>query len=275
MASLAACNWHKPLCVVPCLSWSTASNVFTNGVMSQSINWDVLETQYYSDGNYRERLAKMVTIVDDAFLAGQRFAQHFNKSINAIKDDIQNTRITDDQENKEEIVNVMGINRTTNPLNISPSLLEKLLSKEKCTLTKQEINELNEKIREAQNKWRTKIQPKKETVEIDALQVLQMANGIIPDKISGADSIASIIFGSTTKLMNYILPTKSKTAAVASNTPEESKAEPKEWWERESLQFMRGNAFELYLNRLLPHLIALYCRCNGRVHSPEELQCSR
>lgn len=238
MASLAACNWHKPLCVVPCLSWSTASNVFTNGVMSQSINWDVLETQYFSDGNYRERLAKMVTIVDDAFLAGQRFAQQFNKSINAIKDDIQNTRITDDQENKGEIVNVMGINRT-NTLNISPALLDKLLSKEKCTLTKQEINELNEKIREAQNKWRNKIQPKKDTAELDALQVMQMANGIISQDKS--DSIASIIFGSTTKLMNYILPTKSKTAAGESTTHE---AEPKEWWERESLQFMRGNAYQ-------------------------------
>jgi len=29
MASLAATNWPKPLVLVPCLSWSTASGVFT------------------------------------------------------------------------------------------------------------------------------------------------------------------------------------------------------------------------------------------------------
>ena len=29
MASLAATNWHKPLSLIPCLSWSTASAVFT------------------------------------------------------------------------------------------------------------------------------------------------------------------------------------------------------------------------------------------------------
>lgn len=29
MASLAATNWPKPLVLVPCLSWSTASAVFT------------------------------------------------------------------------------------------------------------------------------------------------------------------------------------------------------------------------------------------------------
>lgn len=29
MASLSATNWPKPLVLVPCLSWSTASSVFT------------------------------------------------------------------------------------------------------------------------------------------------------------------------------------------------------------------------------------------------------
>ncbi|EDW18714.1 protein ABHD18 isoform X1 [Drosophila mojavensis] len=92
MASLAATNWPKPLVLVPCLSWSTASAVFTTGVMSQSINWDMLETQYYSDGQYRERLSKMVTIVDDAFTAGQNFIQNFNRSLHELKEDIDDTR---------------------------------------------------------------------------------------------------------------------------------------------------------------------------------------
>ncbi|XP_034828217.2 protein ABHD18 isoform X1 [Maniola hyperantus] len=91
MASLAATNWPKPLVLVPCLSWSTASAVFLQGVMSQSINWDLLEDQYLSDGVYREKLSKMVTIVDEAFLAGKKFARTYSKNLNA-----PSTRITQD-----------------------------------------------------------------------------------------------------------------------------------------------------------------------------------
>lgn len=81
MASLAATNWPKPLVLVPCLSWSTASAVFLQGVMSHSINWDLLEDQYLSDGVYREKLSKMVTIVDEAFLAGKKFARTYSQNI--------------------------------------------------------------------------------------------------------------------------------------------------------------------------------------------------
>lgn len=89
MASLAATNWPKPLVLVPCLSWSTAAAVFTEGVMSESINWDMLETQYFADGNYRDRLAKMVTIVDESFLAGKNFAQNFKQSISNLDHDVK------------------------------------------------------------------------------------------------------------------------------------------------------------------------------------------
>ncbi|XP_026472207.1 protein ABHD18-like isoform X3 [Ctenocephalides felis] len=89
MASLAATNWPKPIVLVPCLSWSTASAVFTRGVLSQSINWELLETQYLSDGVYKEKLSKMVTIVDDAFLAGKRFVQNFSQSMSELKQDMQ------------------------------------------------------------------------------------------------------------------------------------------------------------------------------------------
>lgn len=49
--------------------------------MSHSINWDLLEDQYLSDGMYREKLSKMVTIVDEAFLAGKKFARTFSTDI--------------------------------------------------------------------------------------------------------------------------------------------------------------------------------------------------
>lgn len=64
MASLAATNWPKPISLVPCLSWSTASPVFTQGVMSNSINWSLLQSQYFSDTMYQNDLAKMVKIID-------------------------------------------------------------------------------------------------------------------------------------------------------------------------------------------------------------------
>lgn len=64
MASLAATNWPKPIPLVPCLSWSTASPVFTQGVMSASINWALLESQYFENEVYQNDLAKMVKIVD-------------------------------------------------------------------------------------------------------------------------------------------------------------------------------------------------------------------
>ncbi|XP_067000770.1 protein ABHD18 [Anabrus simplex] len=85
MASLAATNWPKPLVLVPCLSWSTASAVFTQGVMSGSINWNLLESQYFSEGIYRDEIKKMI-IKDDAFQAGQHFAKHYPESMNRINE---------------------------------------------------------------------------------------------------------------------------------------------------------------------------------------------
>ena len=143
--------------------------------------------------------------------------------------------MTEDQ--SHHIVDLMDINRSTNTLNISPALLEKLLSKEKCTLTKQEINELNEKIREAQNKWRNKKPTKSIDNHMDALQVLRLANGI--EEKASESTIASIIFGHTTKLMNYIMPQKTGDGETGADS-EVVGGGSKEWWERESLQFMRG-----------------------------------
>uniref|UniRef100_A0A182T5E6 Protein ABHD18 n=1 Tax=Anopheles maculatus TaxID=74869 RepID=A0A182T5E6_9DIPT len=162
MASLAATNWPKPLVLVPCLSWSTASSVFTEGVMSHSINWDVLETQYFADGNFRERLSKMVTVVDDAFVAGKHFIQNFNQSVEELRLDINETkdlvcgdpssdvnltviRETTPEREQKQSKNLIHINRT-NALNLSEPLLNKLLSNVRCELTQEEIDELNMKI---------------------------------------------------------------------------------------------------------------------------------
>ncbi|KAG6796556.1 protein ABHD18 isoform X1 [Apis mellifera caucasica] len=88
MASLAATNWPKPIPLIPCLSWSTASPVFTQGVMSASINWTLLENQYFANELYQNDLAKMVKIIgkEDAFLAGQHFAQHYPSSMKRVNE---------------------------------------------------------------------------------------------------------------------------------------------------------------------------------------------
>lgn len=65
MASLAATNYTKPLVVVPCLSWTTASSAFTEGVMSEAIDWDLLQRQYFSNPGYHQFLSRMCKIVDD------------------------------------------------------------------------------------------------------------------------------------------------------------------------------------------------------------------
>ncbi|KAL3289753.1 hypothetical protein HHI36_023148 [Cryptolaemus montrouzieri] len=67
MASLAASNWPAPIVLVPCLSWSTASPVFTEGVMSESIDWNKLQEEYLADKTYQDILAKICRIVDNPF----------------------------------------------------------------------------------------------------------------------------------------------------------------------------------------------------------------
>ncbi|XP_066600228.1 protein ABHD18 isoform X1 [Prorops nasuta] len=108
MASLAATNWPKPTPLVPCLSWSTATPVFTEGVMSASIDWKLLENQYFSDDSYKNELAKMVKIIDedDAFLAGQHFAQHYPASLKRLNK-IQEETTDNNKEYNARIGNVL------------------------------------------------------------------------------------------------------------------------------------------------------------------------
>ncbi|XP_041653986.1 protein ABHD18 isoform X2 [Cheilinus undulatus] len=60
MASLAVTNWPKPIPLVPCLSWSTASSVFTTGVLSRAVNWSELEKQYAVNSVYEEEIINLL-----------------------------------------------------------------------------------------------------------------------------------------------------------------------------------------------------------------------
>lgn len=60
MASLAVTNWPKPIPLIPCLSWSTASSVFTTGVLSKAVNWSELEKQYAFNSVYEREIIKLL-----------------------------------------------------------------------------------------------------------------------------------------------------------------------------------------------------------------------
>ena len=84
MASLAASSWPKPIVLVPCLSWSTASGVFTRGVMSGAIDWSLLEAQYRSNETYNEILKMILQSPRDVTL---HFHFQFQFSITALSVD--------------------------------------------------------------------------------------------------------------------------------------------------------------------------------------------
>lgn len=88
MASLAGANWHKPLGIIPCLSWTTASCVFTQGVMSGAIPWELLQSQYFSDHVFREEIEQMIHSPEEnaAFKAGQQFARNFPLTIESYRE---------------------------------------------------------------------------------------------------------------------------------------------------------------------------------------------
>uniref|UniRef100_A0A1W7RIU9 Putative C4orf29-like protein n=1 Tax=Agkistrodon contortrix contortrix TaxID=8713 RepID=A0A1W7RIU9_AGKCO len=85
MASLAVSNWPKPLPLVPCLSWSTASGVFTTGVLSKAVNWRELEKQYYSQSVYEEEIIQMLEYCGtDSFKMGQDFVKNSPSSVDSL-----------------------------------------------------------------------------------------------------------------------------------------------------------------------------------------------
>lgn len=77
MASLAVTNWPKPIPLIPCLSWTTASNVFTTGVLSRAVNWRELEKQYAIHTVYEEEIIHMLEYCGtDSFRMGQDFVRN-------------------------------------------------------------------------------------------------------------------------------------------------------------------------------------------------------
>ena len=64
MASLAATNWPEPLALIPCMSWTSASVVWTEGVLSKTVPWRVLESQYAKDPIYEKEIMNILSKID-------------------------------------------------------------------------------------------------------------------------------------------------------------------------------------------------------------------
>ncbi|XP_075716578.1 protein ABHD18 isoform X1 [Rhinoderma darwinii] len=85
MASLAVTNWPKPIPLIPCLSWSTASAVFTTGVLSKAVNWRELEKQYCTQSAYEEEIMHLLEYCGtDSFKMGQDFVKNSPKSVDSL-----------------------------------------------------------------------------------------------------------------------------------------------------------------------------------------------
>ncbi|XP_030336559.1 protein ABHD18 isoform X2 [Strigops habroptila] len=94
MASLAVTNWPKPLPLIPCLSWSTASAVFTTGVLSKAVNWRELEKQYFTQTVYEEEIIQMLEYCGtDSFKMGQDFVKNFPDSVDGLEDVVMTSRM--------------------------------------------------------------------------------------------------------------------------------------------------------------------------------------
>lgn len=61
MASLAASAWPKPICLVPCLSWTSGSVTFCQGVMASAINWRQLHEQYQQNKDYKNKVLNLIS----------------------------------------------------------------------------------------------------------------------------------------------------------------------------------------------------------------------
>ncbi|KAA0709632.1 Protein ABHD18 [Triplophysa tibetana] len=87
MASLAVTNWPKPIPLIPCLSWTTASSVFTTGVLSRAVNWRELEKQYAAHTVYEEEIINMLEYCGtDSFRMGQEFVKNSPGSFDNLSD---------------------------------------------------------------------------------------------------------------------------------------------------------------------------------------------
>ncbi|XP_053832164.1 protein ABHD18 isoform X2 [Vidua macroura] len=145
MASLAVTNWPKPLPLIPCLSWSTASAVFTTGVLSKAVNWRELEKQYFTQTVYEEEIIQMLEYCGtDSFKMGQDFVKNFPDSVDSLADMDMASRIfsfesLNDTGVMDECTHVANF-----PVPVDPSLIIVVQAKEDAYIPRTGVRSLQE-----------------------------------------------------------------------------------------------------------------------------------
>ncbi|XP_078232831.1 protein ABHD18 isoform X2 [Pogona vitticeps] len=128
MASLAVSNWPKPLPLVPCLSWSTASGVFTTGVLSKAVNWRELEKQYCTQSVYEEEIIQMLEYCGtDSFKMGQDFVKNSPSSVDSLRNLELNSGMLNLDIRSEVLSSEVSRSLGTNKDSLDPSAEELLV----------------------------------------------------------------------------------------------------------------------------------------------------
>ncbi|RUS79509.1 hypothetical protein EGW08_012741 [Elysia chlorotica] len=85
MVSGVATLWPKPISVVPILSWTTASIIFTEGVMSGAIPWETLQEQFFENSIYQDEIKHLIVSPEDlrknAYSMGQKFVKDYSANM--------------------------------------------------------------------------------------------------------------------------------------------------------------------------------------------------
>lgn len=185
--------------------------------MSQSINWDTLETQYLANNVYRNQLAKMVSVVDDSFVAGQQFVKHFRESMAELKHDIKDMSGGEHSTTKDEV----AIDSMLRETELGQTGASSNLCDTANTVT---------------------IASSAQSMEASA-----SASMVYNSLKDAGNVITSVLSESSTKLMDLILPSDEGKAEPQKNGRNGRNGHfgpidttIMNWWERDALQFMRG-----------------------------------
>jgi hypothetical protein len=95
MASLAASTWHKPVCLVPCLSWTSGSVTFCQGVMAKAINWKQLHEQYEQNEEYKTKVLNLISSPEFSYDGGYSADQFLKDSFLAPDSKVSLTNFRD------------------------------------------------------------------------------------------------------------------------------------------------------------------------------------
>uniref|UniRef100_A0A914YPY6 Uncharacterized protein n=1 Tax=Panagrolaimus superbus TaxID=310955 RepID=A0A914YPY6_9BILA len=116
--SMAASNVHDPIALVPCLSWTTAAPVYTEGALSDAIQWKNLGKEL-SSKHFRDAISQ---IKDCDWLEQLQDKESFDRQ-------------TEDSKRFMWILMEEFTNLNKYPVPFEPSLVKAVIAEEVCSFT--------------------------------------------------------------------------------------------------------------------------------------------